>query len=231
MLSRGFGRSPGTGGIGRAWHDPEGELVCVGNGRNSPPAPGQKQQGGLVGRINLMSPALSSAQPMPTLLVIDDEPSILHAFGRAFRGPEYTLVTASSAAEGLAALDRGPPDVVILDVHLGDASGLETFEQVRRRDARIPVILITGHGTTELAIEAMKRGAYEYLLKPLELPQLRDLVARACQSSRLMHVPAVVADDEPVGTPNGAEAPADVLIGRCPAMQEVYKAIGRVAPQ
>lgn len=162
---------------------------------------------------------------MPTLLVIDDEPSILHAFRRAFRGPEYTLVTASSAVEGLAELDRGPPDVVILDVHLGDASGLETFEQVRTRDARIPVILITGHGTTDLAIEAMKRGAYEYLLKPLELPQLRELVARACQSSRLMHVPAVVADSEPA--PNQA----DVLVGRCPAMQEVYKAIGRVASQ
>jgi two-component system nitrogen regulation response regulator GlnG len=162
---------------------------------------------------------------MPTILVIDDEPSILHAFRRAFRDPEYALVTASSAAEGLAVLDRGPPDVVILDVHLGDASGLETFEQVRRRDARIPVILITGHGTTDLAIEAMKHGAYEYLLKPLELPQLRELVARACQSSRLMHVPAVVADSEPA--PNQA----DVLVGRCPAMQDVYKAIGRVAPQ
>src|SRR3954468_9872250 len=114
-----------------------------------------------------------AAAPMPTLLVIDDEPSILHAFRRAFREPEYALVTASSAAEGLAALERAAPDVVILDVHLGDASGLETFEQGRRRDARTPVILVTGHGTTDLAIEAMKRGAYEYLLKPLELPQLR----------------------------------------------------------
>ncbi len=162
---------------------------------------------------------------MPTLLLIDDEPSILHAFRRAFREPEFNLVTASSAAEGMAALSRASPDVVILDVHLGDATGLDTFEQVRRHDARIPVILITGHGTTDLAIEAIKRGAYEYLLKPLELPQLRDLVAKACVSSRLMHVPAVVA---------GAEEPeltADVLVGRCPQMQEVYKAIGRVAPQ
>src|SRR5262249_27490657 len=127
---------------------------------------------------------LRATVPMPTLLVIDDEPSILHAFRRAFREPDFALVTAASAAEGLAALDRQPPDVVILDVPLGDASGLETFEQVRRRDARIPVVLITGHGTTDLAIEAMKRGAYEYLLKPLELPQLRELVAKACQSSR-----------------------------------------------
>ncbi len=162
---------------------------------------------------------------MPTLLLIDDEPSIQHAFRRAFREPDYTLATASSAAEGLKALDTHLPDVVILDVHLGDASGLETFEQIRRRDARIPVILITGHGTTDLAIEAMKRGAFEYLLKPLELPQLCELIAKACQSSRLMHVPAVVAGAEPEA------AAADVLVGQCPQMQEVYKAVGRVAPQ
>src|SRR5207237_5814817 len=96
----------------------------------------------------IRSGVVSKTKSMPTLLVIDDEPSILHAFRRAFREPEFTLVTASSAADGLAALERHRPDVVILDVHLGDASGLETFEQVRRHDARIPVILITGHGTT-----------------------------------------------------------------------------------
>jgi two-component system nitrogen regulation response regulator GlnG len=162
---------------------------------------------------------------MPLLLLIDDEPSILHAFRRAFREPEFDLVTASSAAEGMVELAKGSPDVVILDVHLGDATGLETFERIREFDARIPIVLITGHGTTDLAIEAIKRGAYEYLLKPLELPQLRDLVAKACQSSRLMHVPAVVAGAEPPPTT------ADALVGRCPQMQEVYKAIGRVAPQ
>jgi two-component system nitrogen regulation response regulator GlnG len=117
------------------------------------------------------------------------------------------------------------PDVVLLDVHLPDASGLQTFEQLRQLDARIPILLITGHGTSDLAIEAMKRGAYEYLVKPLELPQLRQLVERACASSRLMCVPAALPSEsaEPDQT--------DALIGNCPAMQEVYKAIGRVAPQ
>jgi two-component system nitrogen regulation response regulator GlnG len=161
---------------------------------------------------------------VPTLLVIDDEESILHAFRQNFREPAYTLLTASSAGEGLEQV-RKRPDVVILDVHLPDSSGLETFEQIRRADARIPVILITGHGTTELAIEATKRGAFDYLLKPPELPQLREIIARACASSRLMSVPAVVPDEI---LPQG---PADVLVGRCPSMQEVYKAVGRVAPQ
>ena len=85
------------------------------------------------------------------------------------------------------------------------------------------MILITGHGTTELAIEAMKQGAFDILLKPLELSTIRDLVDRALRSSRRMRVPAVIAEAETVGPQ------ADQLVGRCPGMQEVYKAIGRVA--
>jgi two-component system nitrogen regulation response regulator GlnG len=162
---------------------------------------------------------------MFTLLVVDDEASILHAFQRAFRAPDYGVVTAASASEGLEALAQQRPDVVVLDVHLSDATGLQTFDRVRALDARIPVILITGHGTTDLAIEAIKRGAFDYLLKPLELPALREVVGRACVTSRLMSVPAAL----PV---NGTlPEQGDALVGRCPAMQEVYKTIGRVAPQ
>src|SRR5262249_27493190 len=117
---------------------------------------------------------------MPTLLIIDDEENILYAFRRNFREPPYTLLTASSAGEGLEMVRSRRPDVVILDIHLPDSSGLETFEAIRRADARIPVILITGHGTTDLAIQAIKNGAFDYLLKPLELPQLREIVTRAC---------------------------------------------------
>jgi two-component system nitrogen regulation response regulator GlnG len=161
---------------------------------------------------------------MPTVLLIDDEVSILHAFRRALREPEVTLLTAASAAEGIEQL-KHRPDVILLDIKLPDLSGLEAFRRIRRLDARIPVIFITGHGTTDTAIEAMKLGAYDYLLKPLELPELREKLARAFEISRLMHVPAVLpAEDQAPGQ-------ADVLIGRCPAMQQVYKAIGRVASQ
>ncbi len=162
---------------------------------------------------------------MPTLLVVDDEPSILHFFRRAFREPEVTLLTASSAGVGVEAAARERPDVVILDVNLGDGSGLEAFRRIHSADPKIPVIFITGHGTTGTAIEAMRMGAYEYLLKPLELDQLTDLVSRAFEISRLMRVPAVIQEDPQ------PEEDSDALVGRCPAMQEVYKAIGRVAPQ
>jgi two-component system nitrogen regulation response regulator GlnG len=161
--------------------------------------------------------------PQKRLLIVDDEPAILHAFRRGFRDSGIELHTAASAAEGLQLVGALNPDAVVLDVHLPDASGLETFERIRAHDARIPVILVTGHGTADLAIEAMKRGAFDYLLKPLDLDTMRELATRACANGQLMHVPAVVADEEP------ALDQADALVGRCPAMQEVYKAIGRVA--
>jgi two-component system nitrogen regulation response regulator GlnG len=161
---------------------------------------------------------------MPTLLVIDDEPAILHAFRRAFDRADVALLTAASAAEGLEEVAKCDPDAVVLDINLPDLSGLEVFERLRGHDARIPVIFITGQGTTETAIEAMKLGAFDYLLKPLELAALEEVIGRAFEVSRLSRVPART-EDEP------AEAGADVLVGRSPAMQEVYKTIGRVAPQ
>jgi two-component system response regulator AtoC len=162
---------------------------------------------------------------MPTLLVVDDEPAIQHAFQRAFRGGDVTLLSAGTAAEAAVAFARDRPDVVVLDIHLPDASGLETFHRLRALDPRVPVILVTGHGTADLAIEAMKEGAFDYLLKPLELAELRGRLGQAFESSRLTRVPAALPED---AAPPDA---ADALVGRCPAMQEIYKAVGRVARQ
>jgi two-component system nitrogen regulation response regulator GlnG len=160
-----------------------------------------------------------------SILVIDDEPSILHAFRRAFDSPEYEVATAPAGAAGLELAESARPDVVVLDLNLPDMNGMDVFRALRRIDARIPVLFITGHGTTETAIEAMKEGAFDYLLKPLKLARVRELVARAAEISRLSREPALVAED---ATPPDR---ADVLVGRSPAMQEVYKAVGRVAPQ
>jgi two-component system nitrogen regulation response regulator GlnG len=162
---------------------------------------------------------------MPTLLIVDDEPSILLAFRRAFRDPALVLLTAETAAEAVALASAHRPDVVILDVQLPDGSGLETLARLRDLDARCPVIFITGKGDADTAIDAMKRGAYDFLLKPLELAGLRQVVDKALAIRRAMLVPAVVAADTTV------DDRADAIVGRCPAMQEVYKAIGRVAAQ
>jgi two-component system nitrogen regulation response regulator GlnG len=162
---------------------------------------------------------------MPMLLVVDDEPSILTAFRRAFRDIPVDVLTAETAGEGLELARQHRPDVIILDVQLPDMSGLDALVRLRALDARSPVIFITGKSTTDTAIEAMKLGAYEYLLKPLELVQLRQVIDHALAISRLMHVPAVVTDAGEV------DDRTDAIIGRCPGMQQVYKAIGRVAGQ
>ncbi len=162
---------------------------------------------------------------MATLLIVDDEASILLAFRKAFREPAVTVVTAETAAGGLALARQHRPDVIVLDVHLPDMTGLEMLRRLCELDARSPVVFITGRSTTDTAIEAMKLGAYEYLLKPLELSVLRQVVERALAISRLMHVPAVLAAAEDV------DERADAIVGVCSAMQDVYKAIGRVAAQ
>ena len=162
---------------------------------------------------------------MPTLLIVDDEPSILHAFRRAFRDDSLEVLTAETAADGLDLARERRPDVAVLDVHLPDLNGLELLRRFRGLDARSPVIFISGRGDADDAIEAMKLGALDYLLKPLELRQVREVVGRALAVSRAMHVPTVVAGEGPV------DERADLIIARCPAMQEVLKAVGRVADQ
>lgn len=149
----------------------------------------------------------------------------LDCFRLLFPKGKVIVLTATSAAEGLELFSEHRPDAVVLDVRLPDLSGLEAFKRLQATDARVPIILITGHGTAETAIEAMRLGAYEYVLKPLDPAPLRDLIARAFETSRLMRVPAKMAE------PGPADEQSDILVGNCPAMQEVYKAIGRAAPQ
>jgi len=122
---------------------------------------------------------------MATLLIVDDEPAIQHAFRKAFRGGNIELRSANTAAEAVAQIERDRPDVVVLDVHLPDATGLETFHRIRRIDARIPVVLVTGHGTTDLAIAAMKEGAQEYIVKPCNPEEISLLVTRIIKVKNL----------------------------------------------
>ncbi len=158
---------------------------------------------------------------MPTLLVIDDEQSVRYSFRRVFESDGVTVLTARTAAEGLQQVREQAPDVVVLDLQLPDRSGLELFHDIHAHDPKRPVIFITAHGTTETAIEAMKRGAFDYLVKPVDLDRLSQVLDRAYEAARLMHVPAVLP----------AEDSVDRIVGRSPVMQEMCKAIGRIAPQ
>ncbi len=160
---------------------------------------------------------------MPRLLIVDDEPNLLYSLKKALRSDTLEVVTAETAREGIDKVRELSPDVVLLDVRLPDMSGLDAFSEIIQIDARVPVIMATAYSTMETAIEATKRGAFEYLLKPVAFEQLRGAVQRALDLNR--HADAGAQ-------PSSAGGPAaELLIGQSPAMQEVYKAIGRMAPQ
>jgi two-component system nitrogen regulation response regulator GlnG len=158
---------------------------------------------------------------MPMLLVIDDEESLRYSFRYVFEEDDVCVLTAATAAAGIEALREHCPDVIVLDLQLPDRSGLEVFKDLQALDAKRPVIFITAHGTTETAIEAMKRGAFDYLVKPVDLGRLSQILTRAFAAARLMRVPALLP----------AEESGDRIVGHSAVMQEMCKAIGRIAPQ
>src|SRR5882724_10953854 len=163
---------------------------------------------------------------MAHVLLIDDDPVLIPEQVRgAFSALRYRVEVAGTGAEGLEHVRANLPDVILLDLHLPDQSGLEVYQGIRRIDARIPVIFVTLAKTADAAIEAMKQGAYDYLFKPLDLHQLRRVVGEALEVGRRMRAPAVVAETAADPDVEGA------IVGSCPAMREVYKAIGRVAAQ
>jgi DNA-binding NtrC family response regulator len=164
---------------------------------------------------------------MAHLLLIDDDPDLLpDQVRQVFRPPAHRVEVAPTGAEGLKRVVEILPHVILLDLRLPDQSGLDVLKQLRQIDARIPVVIVTVVRSAESAIEAMRQGAYDYLLKPLDLQKLQRVVAEALKVARLMRQPAVV-----VGTPPDDDQAGEAIVGSSPAMQEVYKAIGRVADQ
>jgi two-component system nitrogen regulation response regulator GlnG len=176
----------------------------------------------------LLAANLAAVFIMPTLLVIDDDRAIRRLLREAFR-ETCAVVTAGTATEGLELMCSRSPDLVLLDVMLPDLPGLEVFLEIQRRDPRLPVVFITAGGDSDTAIEAVKAGAHDYLLKPLDLAHVRDVARQALESRRLMHVPVTLAGALPDG--DGESPAGDILVGRSPPIMEVYKAIGRVAAQ
>jgi two-component system nitrogen regulation response regulator GlnG len=161
---------------------------------------------------------------MPRLLVVDDEPNILYSMEKSLRSESLEVSVAPTGALGIAEVEKLRPDVVVLDVRLPDMSGLAAFDRIRQIDPRLPVVIITAFASTEIAIEAMKRGAFEYLLKPVDFHYLREVIDKALELSRFRHVPALFDEEEDAG------AEAERIMGRSAVMQDVCKLIGRVAP-
>ena len=160
---------------------------------------------------------------MEKLLLIDDEVDVQYSFRRIFDASDIELHTASSGEEGLRLIPKVKPDLVLSDIRMAGLNGLETLRRIRQLDPQLPVILMTAYGTTQTAIEAMKLGAYDYLLKPFDVPRLKQLVANALKAARdtrqtVALRPQLEQQDYELG-----------VIGRSAPMQEVFKLIGQLA--
>src|SRR3954451_2731342 len=160
---------------------------------------------------------------MSKLLLVDDEADVQYSFERIFDSPEIELKTASSGEEGLKIIPPFKPDLVIMDVRMGGITGMETLRRIRQMDSKLLVMLMTAYGTTQTAIEAMKLGAYDYLLKPFDVPKLKDIIFNALKAASDMrqvvsYQPLLEKEDYELG-----------IVGRSEPMQQVFKLIGQLA--
>lgn len=162
---------------------------------------------------------------MHKVLVIDDDRTVLRLVEKALADVDIELFSAETAEDGMALLKQEQPDALLLDIMLPDKTGLELAQEIRAFDAKLPVVFITVSDDSDVAIEAMKLGAYEYVLKPLGIEQIQDLVERGLETRRLMQAPVLLQEN------NDPTQDGEVLVGRSPQMLEVYKQIGRVAAQ
>ena len=159
---------------------------------------------------------------MAKIAVVDDEQSVCHAFQAFLTDEGHEVAVAATGQRGLELLDAFQPDLMILDVRLPDADGLDILAQLAERAAPPAVLVITAHGTMDTAIEAMRRGAFDYLTKPIDLDEAKLVIERALGTRRL--------SQEVLRLRGERGGDASLLVGNSAPMQRVYKAIGAVAP-
>ncbi len=160
---------------------------------------------------------------MSTIIVIDDDDQLRKSFEKLLIEEDYFVQSAASGEAGLKLVQEKVPDLVILDVRLPGMNGLETFQHIHKIEPKLPVIIMTAFGTTETAIEATKMGAFDYILKPFDIPDMLLVIGQALEAGRFMRSPV---DMNVIPQKASREA----LIGRSRPMQDVYKAIGHVSP-
>jgi two-component system nitrogen regulation response regulator GlnG len=153
---------------------------------------------------------------MARLLVIDDEPSICWGLTEWGRRQRHEVLAAATAEEGLSLARTQPPALVFLDVRLPGMDGLSALAHLRQQCPQARVVVMTAYGDLSTAVQTVRCGAWDYLPKPFDLARVEQLVAKALAEPPPASLPAVLPD-------------ADGLIGRSPAMQEVFKRIAQVA--
>jgi two-component system nitrogen regulation response regulator GlnG len=159
----------------------------------------------------------------PRVLVADDEDSLRWVLEKGLRHAGYDVVGVKDGESAVRAFEAEPFDLVFLDIRMPGLGGLDVLTQLRQRHDAVQVIVMTAHGTMETAIQAMQRGAYDYLAKPFDLDEVILLAERALTARRLTEEVAQLRTGLHEVWEFGA------LIGRHPRMQDVYKTIGRIA--
>ncbi len=157
------------------------------------------------------------------ILIVDDEAAIRETVADILEDEGFRPRSAKDSTEALRELDATPPALVLLDVWLegSELDGIELLDEMRRREPELPVLVISGHGTIETAVAAIRKGAYDFLEKPFKADRLLIAVARALEAAKLRREVAELR------LKSRAD---DVLIGRSPAMSQIRQAIERVAP-
>jgi two-component system nitrogen regulation response regulator GlnG len=159
----------------------------------------------------------------PTILVIDDDAEVRYSLGRVLSSKKYQVVEASSGELGVAAVKKGPlPDLIFLDIRMSGMSGIEALQHIRAVNPKQMVVLMTAFGTAQTAIEAMKYGAFDYLMKPFDPATVLTIAETALKAHADMRAvvnykPTINSDDYKEG-----------IVGSSPVMQDVFKTIGQV---
>ena len=161
-------------------------------------------------------------KPAKLVLVVDDESSVREVLSDIFADNGFNVKTAVNGQDALKKLDDLHPNVVFMDIRMPELGGIEALEIINKRGSQIPIILMTAYGSTETTIEAMKLGAFDYLMKPLNIKEVLRVLEKAVEIKELI--------DNNMSSPKKATGyKEDQMIGFSPIMQNVYKTIGRVA--
>jgi len=158
-----------------------------------------------------------------SILIIDDEPHLPYQFARYLRNHGYEVYTAPDGEKGLQELHRNSIDLILLDLRLPKMGGLEVLKQVRKLDQELPIIILTAHGDVQSAVEAMKLGASDYLLKGFDLDELLLVVQRALETS------AMYRELRQLRRERSDNYHFNFIIGHSERMREVFDLVARVA--
>src|SRR6201981_2540563 len=163
------------------------------------------------------------AKPALSLLIIDDNPGSLELLSSALAQPDLEILTASDPEEGLDLVHSRRPPIVLTDLVMPRMSGMEVLERIMEFDPATEVILMTAHYSTESAVEAIKKGASDYLNKPVSIAALRERVGKRLEEARKRQR-SVQLEGELL-----ASSEFEGIVGRSPLMCEMFPRIRRVA--